>query len=325
MKEFNTPVLLITFNRPNHTRRVLEAILAVHPKVLYVFQDGAREGNDNDQIKCADVRDVIQDLTKDSDVELHTSFSDRNLGCGPGPVAGISWFFREVEQGIVMEDDCLPHPDFFSYCEELLIRYKDVEEVQFINAALYDERWHCNSSYDFSRYMVAGAWASWRRFWENYDIDLKDVNPKLFRRSCKSLLLERAEVDWWYFKLIDIQQDSQKKSYWDYQCLIILFLRSAVTIMPRRNLICNIGFDQEGTHTLENNGYGERDTYSIIPLSHPSSIRVDKQRDSYCFAKVRSRGWYMDTLVYLYQKMRISKGFLSDVLRIYKRVSRLLK
>ena len=316
----NTPVLLITFNRPKHTQRVLEAILAAQPHDLYVFQDGAREGNEDDIRKCAEVRRVVEDLSKDADVSLHVKYSDVNLGCGPGPVTGITWFFDQVEQGIVMEDDCLPHPDFFGYCEELLERYKDVEEVQFINAALYDERWKCDYSYDFSRYQVAGAWASWRRFWVSYDVDLKSVDAKAFHRRCKKLLLERAEADWWYFKLLEIQKDKAKKSYWDYQCLITLLLNSGITIMPKRNLISNIGFDEEGTHTLTNNGRGDRKAFPILPLVHPKQIVVDKARDARCFAKVHSEGFVKDRMAYLYRSMVNAQGFSYRMLLAYKKL-----
>ena len=111
---YHIPVLLITFNRPKHTRRVLEAILAAEPEDLYVFQDGAREGNGDDIQKCAEVRRVVAEMTAGSQLQLHTYYSEKNLGCGAGPATAIDWFFGNVEMGVVMEDDCLPHPDFFS-------------------------------------------------------------------------------------------------------------------------------------------------------------------------------------------------------------------
>ena len=116
---FTIPILLITFNRPDHVRQVLTEILKQEPRELYICQDGAREGNDMDRISCQEVRDVVNELTSayaisHKDITLHTLYQKTNLGCGPGPAAGIDWFFSQVEKGIIMEDDCLPHPYFFA-------------------------------------------------------------------------------------------------------------------------------------------------------------------------------------------------------------------
>ena len=285
------PVLLITFNRPDHTRRVLEAIMAANPEDLYVFQDGARVGNENDAKKCAEVRQVVEDVTKGYPVRVHAYFSDRNFGCGAGPMTGISWFFNQVEKGIVMEDDCLPHPDFFGYCAALLERYKDDEKVLFINSTLYDDRWKCDTSYDFSRYMVTGAWAGWRRTWQGFDLDLKDLDAKAFRKHVLQLTDNRAEANWWFSIVKEIQQDERKKSYWDYQMQIHLFRNSALTIHPKVNLVSNIGFDGAGTHTLSNNdNHGDREVFPILPLTHPTTQVVNKDRDARCWGKTQSKG-----------------------------------
>lgn len=314
-------ILLITFNRPEHTKRVLEAILAAQPQNLYVFQDGAREGNEGDEKKCAEVRRVVEESTKDTDVVLYTNYSERNLGCGAGPMTGIDWFFSQVEMGIVMEDDCLPHPDFFGYCEELLNRYKDDEKVRFINATLYDDRWQCEASYDFSRYMVTGAWAGWKRTWEGFDLDLHNMDAKAFRKHVLKLTDNRAEANWWYSIVKEIQQDERKKSYWDYQMQIHLFRNSALTIHPQRNLISNIGFDGEGTHTLNNSdNRGDRPVFPILPLTHPSQQVVDKARDARCWAKDRSKSWLRDEVNYLYQSLLWSDGVGHQLLMAYKKL-----
>ena len=260
----NTPVLLITFNRPTHTRRVLESILSAQPRELYVFQDGIRTGNENDIVKSAQVRETIADMTKGLPVNVHTYYSDKNWGCGAGPMTGISWFFNQVERGIVMEDDCLPHPDFYTYCEELLERYDSNEQVRFINATLYRDRWKCEHSYDFSRYMVTGAWAGWRRTWQGFDLDLKDLDAKKFRR--------------------------------------------------------HIGFDSEGTHTLDNDcSQGNREVFPILPLDHPTTIAVDKERDFRCWSKSISLGWLKDRIGYIYADLLWSNGIGHKILMRYKK------
>lgn len=315
------PVLLITFNRPDHTHRVLEAIMAANPEDLYVFQDGARVGNENDAKKCAEVRQVVEDMTKGNSVRVRTNFSDRNLGCGAGPMTGISWFFSQVERGIVMEDDCLPHPDFFGYCEELLEKYKDDKQVLFINSTLYDDRWKCDASYDFSRYMVTGAWAGWRRTWQGFDLDLKGLDAMAFRKHVLQLTGNRAEANWWFSIVKEIQQDERKKSYWDYQMQIHLFRNSALTIHPKVNLVSNIGFDGAGTHTLNNNdNRGDREVFPILPLMHPTAQVVDKERDARCWAKAQSKGWVKDEINYLYERLLWSDGLGHKILMHYKKM-----
>ena len=317
----NIPVLLITFNRPEHTRRVLEAIMAAQPQDLYVFQDGARDGNEDDLKKCAEVRQVVERMMAGESVRLHTNYSGKNLGCGAGPMTGITWFFEQVEMGIVMEDDCLPHPDFFGYCEELLKRYKEDDKVRFINSTLYNNRWKCVSSYDFSRYMVTGAWAGWRRTWQGFDLDLKTMNAKAFRKHVLHLTDNRAEANWWFSIVKEIQKDTSKKSYWDYQMQIHLFRNSAMTIHPQRNLVSNIGFDGEGTHTLSNyDNRGNRAVFPILPLKHPLEQVVDKKRDAYCWAKVRSQGWLKDEIDYLYESLLWSYGVGHKLLMAYKKL-----
>lgn len=317
----STPILLICFNRPKHTKRVLESILGAKPKELYLFQDGRRENNSDDLVRSAEVRQVIEDLTKNSEVVVNTKYSDVNLGCGAGPVAGISWFFDNVEKGIVMEDDCLPHPDFYGYCEELLDRYEDDERVRFINATLYDERWKCEGSYGFSHYMVTGAWAGWRRTWQGFDLDLEGLDAKAFRKHVLRLTSNRAEANWWYSIVSEIQHDKSKKSYWDYQMQIKLFRESALTVHPQRNLVSNIGFDCEGTHTLNNIGNrGNRPVYPILPLTHPAAVSVDKQKDSVCWAKAISKGWIKDTMNYFYETLLWSDGIGHKLLMKYKKL-----
>ena len=317
-----TPILLITFNRPDHTRRVLTEIRKQQPSQLYVCQDGARKGNENDRIKVQEVRDVVKELV-DWPCELHTLYQDKNLGCGPGPATGISWFFDHVEQGIVMEDDCLPHPDFFGYCEQLLNKYKDDERIMYISSTIYTNKWHCECSYGFSHYMMTGAWASWSKAWKGFDLDLHNLDAKALRKKCKKLLWSRSEYDWWYFKTKEIQEDKEKKSYWDYQMQIHLFDCEGLVIHPAVNLISNIGFDAEGTHTKSNyDGRGNLPSYGILPLNHPKEIKIDNALDYKCFAQVRSKGALGDLFQSLYFTMLFSNGVLFKLLKWYKRVFR---
>ena len=313
------PILLITFNRPDHVRQVLTEVRKQQPAQLFVCQDGAREGNQLDAERVQEVRNMVKELV-DWPCELHTLYQEKNLGCGPGPAAGISWFFEHVEMGIVMEDDCLPHPDFFAYCEELLTRYKDDEQVQFINATLYHDRWKCDASYGYSRYMVTGAWAGWRRTWKGFDLDMQTWHAWQFRKQVKRLTQSPTEANWWYWKLKEIQADTSKKSYWDYQMQMVLFRNEAVTIHPAKNLISNIGFDTEATHTLSNDGRGAREVFGILPLTHPTKRIINQPMDIDCFGKTQPQSYYNDLVQFIYQYMLHSRGVLYVMLLIYKKL-----
>lgn len=322
---FSTPILLITFNRPDHVRQVLIEILKQEPQNLYICQDGAREGNNKDCISCQEVRNVVNELISayaigHGDFTFHTLYQEKNLGCGPGPAAGITWFFENVEMGIIMEDDCLPHPDFFTYCEDTLTRYKDDKHVQFINATLYHDRWKCDASYGFSRYMVTGAWAGWRETWQGFDLDMHDWNAWKFRKQVKLITNSITEANWWYWKLKEIQVDTSKKSYWDYQMQMHLFRNNAITIHPQKNLISNIGFDAEGTHTLSNDGRGEREVFPVLPLNHPTDIIINNAMDVDCFGKTQPQSLYKDLVQFTYQYMLHSRGLMYALLKLYKKI-----
>jgi hypothetical protein len=324
MQAFNTPILLITFNRPNHTRRVFEEIKKQKPRQLFVFQDGAREGNEADMEKCAAVRAIFAELL-DWDCELKTYYSDKNLGCGLGPATGISWFFENVEQGIIIEDDCLPHTDFFLYCAYLLEKYKDNKEIMFVGATTYHDHYPCEESYCFSKYLIVGAWASWRRAWQGYDFDLKNLDLKDFRQKLKKQFYSSAETNWWIKKVKEIQADTSKKSYWDYQFQVHLLNNAGLAVMPHKNMISNIGFDAEGTHTTSNDGRGERLAFGCLPLQHPSAIANNKQYDYLYLAKARQLPVHKRIIQYVYDLMNENNGFLKKILLSYKQKKSLWK
>lgn len=316
---FETPILLITFNRPTHTRRVWEEITKQRPKYIYVFQDGAR--NEEDLEKIALVQAIFSE-ERDWDCELKTYYSDINLGCGKGPVTGISWFFENVEQGIIMEDDCLPHPHFFGYCDELLNKYQSEPEVMVVGATTYHDDYSCDNSYLFSRYFTGGAWASWRRAWSGFSVDLENVDVNTFKIIIIKEFYSTAETNWWVRKVKEIKADTAKKGYWDYQMQIHMLLNNGLAIRPQKNMICNIGFDSEGTHTLESDSRGERDIFPCFPLQHPLNIVVNKKNDYLFMAKELQKSLYKRIISSLYRRMIENNGILNQLLMFYKNQKR---
>lgn len=318
------PILLITFNRPSHTRKVWEAIKKQRPRYVYIFQDGARLGNAIDAKKCAAVRAIFEEA-RDWECELKTLYSDVNLGCGRGPVSGINWFFEQVEQGIIMEDDCLPHPDFFAYCDELLNKYKSCNEVMVVGATTYHDNYPCSDSYLFSRYFTGGAWASWKNAWEGFSVDLENVHPKAFKKIISKNFYSTAETNWWVRKVIEIKADTEKKSYWDYQMQIHMLQNNGLAIRPQKNMICNIGFDQEGTHTLENDDRGERAVFSCLPLTHPLQVIVNEKNDYLYMAKEHQKRIDVRIVDTIYRFMNESGGTPTKVLKLYKQMKKAWK
>jgi hypothetical protein len=314
---FQIPILLIAFNRPNHTRRVWEEIKKQKPGYLYVFQDGARVGNEEDTEKCAAVRTIFSEPL-DWKCKLKTFYSDKNLGCGKGPVVGISWFFENVKHGIIMEDDCLPHPDFFSYCDNLLNRYKKQTEVMVVGATTYHDNYPCKESYLFSKYFTGGAWATWKRAWIEFSIDLENLDIKLFKNIIRNQFYSSTEINWWISKVKEIKADTKKKDYWDYQMQIHLLLKNGLTIRPQKNMISNIGFDPEGTHTIENDNRGDRKVYSCLPLTHPKQICVNKKNDYLFMAKVQKKRIDKFIISFVYQYMFNNNGIPNKLLHFYK-------
>ncbi len=275
------PVLFITFNRPNHTMRVLEAIMAAQPQDLYVFQDGARVGNEKDKKKCAEVRKVIEDLTNGSQTRLHTYYSEQNLGCGPGPASALSWFFENVEMGIVIEDDAVPHPDFFPFCEELLLRYKGDDTIRAIGSMHLDNRTYGNGSYYFSMMnRTLCAWATWRRAWQDFDLYHRNVSRKQLNQCLKDYGCDLRMREYWCDRLEDVQKDAYHNSSWDQQFWMSIWLHHGKGIMPNVNLCSNVGFDREATHTFNSNSIASNRTMSpIMPLKHPITIRINRLAD----------------------------------------------
>ncbi len=277
----NTPILLITFNRPEHTRKVLEAIMAAQPKDLYVFQDGAREGNEKDLVNCPKVREVVQNLVEGTETNLHTYYSERNLGCGPGPMTAISWFFSNINRGVIFEDDCLPHPDFFQYCEELLARYETNHQVSFIGGCNYG----CSSnySYDFcSGHHQTWGWATWKRTWQSFDYRLDSFSRKDFKRIIKFYYPSLKEQEYWLDIFDAVKKDQINGTCWDYQFYFSCWRKQAFAICPSVNLVSNVGYGEDATHTSNGaNALLSRNVDPIMPLNHPDKVKLNKNIDKH--------------------------------------------
>lgn len=275
-----TPILLITFNRPDHVRQVLIEIRKQQPTQLFICQDGPREGNQKDQKNVQEVRNVINELV-DWSCELHTLYQEKNLGCGPGPATGISWFFSQVEMGIIIEDDAVPHPDFFEYAATLLEKYKNDESIRAIGSMkLYNDTFG-NGSYYFSMMnRTLCAWATWRRAWQYFDYEMKQYSAKDLKKAMKRYGATLLEREYWQERLVEIHKDCLGGTSWDQQFWMTIWLTGGKGICPNSNLSTNIGFDEMGTHTTDGNNVGScRALESILPIVEPTDTSIQRQAD----------------------------------------------
>lgn len=275
-KEFQTPVLLNVFNRPHETSRVLDVLASQEIPILYVHCDGPREGNNQDLLDVEAVKQLItQKITWEC--EVHTMYEEKNYGCGLGPYKAMSWFFDNVEEGIVLEDDCLPHPDFFMYCQELLEYYRLNERVAIIGGTNRHSHYRkTNSSYYFSAYSEIWGWASWRRVWKQYDYDFMVSDKEFFHRMF-SFVKSYGATKYWINLLHQVRKDTNLalKTYWDYQMDLNFLYLNKIHIVPCVNLVSNIGFNEKATHTTSSQSqYANTPVNPILPLVHPKRISI---------------------------------------------------
>lgn len=275
---FNTPVLFLVFNRLDTTKQVFAKIREIQPRQLFIGADGARPEKEGEKEKVEAVRKYVLDNI-DWDCEVKTLFREKNLGCGVAPAEAITWFFENVEQGIILEDDCLPDLSFFTFCEELLNYYKDEERVMHIGGNNYFNKKN-KSSYYFSNYIhPPHGWASWRRAWKNYDYTMSKLNDFITKEKIAQIITNKEVQQYWidYFNYhIDTYLDA-----WDTQWQLELWLRNGVAIMPYLNLVANLGYNNEGTHTKNSE---HRSNISLLfpieKIIYQQSLLVDEKYDN---------------------------------------------
>lgn len=279
---FPTPILLTIFNRPEETQQVFNQIRLIKPKFLFIAADGPRPGRSTDTELCAETRRIVEQI--DWDCELKTLFRDSNLGCGFAVCSAISWFFEQVEAGIVLEDDCLPEISFFSFCSELLIKYKNDETVFLISGTnMQNGIKRGEASYYFSNYPITWGWASWRRAWSHFVYDIPDMNAMLKSGVLDQVFQYRGEKSFWSRKLMRVM--TEKKNIWDYQWWLAIWKNKGLTITPNINVIMNLGFRKCGSHAFLTDRTREPQISEPIqfPLIHPSDKTVNVVADRFMY------------------------------------------
>lgn len=271
-----TPVLFLVFNRLDTTKQVFEAIRQAKPPRLYIAADGARESKKGEEQKTQAVRDYVLSNI-DWECEVKTLFRDKNLGCKYAVSGAITWFFQNEEMGIILEDDCLPSQSFFWFCEELLERYKDDERVGMISGDNFQKGIkRGEADYYFSIYNHIWGWASWANRWKIYDANLSHFNNSNF---INDLFEDRKTISYW--KEIYKKMKKELINTWDYQWTFALWNNKQLTILPNTNLIKNIGFGVDATHTIGESEFANLKSFEIELKNHPKEIERNFEADEF--------------------------------------------
>jgi hypothetical protein len=278
--QLKTPVAFFIFRRPDTTERVFEVIRQAKPPKLLVISDAPRPDRPGEAEKCAASRAIIDRV--DWDCEVIKNYADVNMGMKLRQASGFDWIFNTVEEAIILEDDTLPHPTFFRFGEELLEKYRDDERIMMISGTNFLKEWKSDiQSYNFAYFGSTWGWASWRRAWKYYDIQMKLWSKSEVKNRVRDIIYNRK----YYLEAAKLFDDTYtgKLQTWDYQWDFARFINSGLSVIPSKNLISNIGFGKEAVNTFKD--YKGVSNLAIEPMSfplrHPYSIAVDREYDHY--------------------------------------------
>jgi hypothetical protein len=274
-----TAVMMIVFNRPDQTRQVFERIRAARPKRLYIAADGPRANRPDDLESTKETRKIAQEV--DWPCEVKTLFRDQNLGCKTAIKTGLDWFFSQEEEGIVLEDDCIPEPSFFQFAAEMLDRYRHDDRIATIAGTNYLlESQKFDASYYYSKYLFVWGWASWRRVWQEYDFEIKTWPKFRDEGRLHRVFPNKRSLKYWTW-IFDRTHDETLNAY-DYQFFYSQMINNRMSVVPARNLVCNIGWGSGSTNTaLKNPEMGMATFPMEFPLRHPTFMAPDEQADQF--------------------------------------------
>lgn len=302
-------ILFLIFNRPDTTARVFESIRQAQPARLYVGADGPRTEREGEAERCMEARRIATQV--DWPCEVKTLFRDENLGCRRAVSGAITWFFEEEEEGIILEDDCLPDPSFFPYCSALLERYRDDERIMCVTGDNFQNDMNgWPHDYYYSIHNHCWGWASWRRAWKLYDAELNSFEEATARPLLNRLSQVPGFADYW--SVIWGRVKRQEIDTWCYQWTWSCWANGGLTCTPRVNLVSNIGFGPAATHTTgENSALANLPTSAVeFPLVPPPQMTASTSFDDYVARTVFGIG----------HKEKRRRGFLKRLEKGFRRL-----
>ena len=313
-KTGSAPVLFLIFERPDSTARVFEQIRCAKPNRLFIAADGPRRDRPGAQQRCQEARKIIDDGV-DWPCEVRKLYRDENLGCRRAVSGAIDWFFEHVDEGIILEDDTLPHSDFFPYCSKLLERYREDPKVMHIggfNPAT--GKMKISSGCWFSHHPWIWGWATWRRAWSLYDRDMATWNER--HATLSSTFASGWEEAVWVAAWRDCLEDPERADTWDFPWMYTVRSLGGLSILPSGNLVQNLGYDDFATHTTDRHSLLSKisatagTSLNDLPSSH-SKFR-DELFSRICFTQ--TTGFRTNTL----SRMRILKHMIKSTIAKYR-------
>ncbi|MFM7217971.1 MAG: nucleotide-diphospho-sugar transferase [Bacteroidota bacterium] len=275
-----SPILFLIYNRPEHTGRVFEAIRKMKPEKLYVAADGPKKGKAGDSVACEAARAAATLI--DWPCELKTFFREDNVGLSISIPEAIDWFFENEQEGIILEDDCLPSAGFFRFCEQMLDKYRGENRIAHINGSnfLLGKKKGIKGSYYFSNIYHPWGWATWKRSWLHFDGEMNELEEFITNDKMRHVTDKTAWRDAYYGLLTRTKR--KEIDTWDYAWYYSLWKHQRISVTPSVNLVCNIGFGSDATNT--NYSYSRlagMKAHNMHQISEPNEIRVNRSADDF--------------------------------------------
>jgi len=278
------PVLLTAFNRANKVKQLVAALRRVRPTRLFLAADGPRESSPGDTDKCRLTRDELSRI--DWPCDIKTLYREKNLGCDPAVSSAINWFFEHVDYGLIFEDDCIPHPDLFRFAEEMFSRfYNDQRVMQISGLSPYPKRDYPYDYHFSRRFRCGGGWGTWKRAWNLYSDSVMVYSEHI----------EKILASYYPFGAQFTRRLKQYKAFergdrdnWDFKWNLACYANNGLAVVPENNLVVNIGFDDEGTHTKNKTHFlsGLSSEPLATPLRHPPFVYADCEREDTLSQKI---------------------------------------
>jgi hypothetical protein len=278
------PILLIAWRRPHTLHRVIDALRPLAPTHLFVACDGPRPDQPGEAAKVEACRHYL-DTAIDWPCRLERLYAPTNQGCSLGPVAAINWFFCHVPEGIILEDDCVPYPDFVRFCSELLARYRQDWRIWCISGNNFqDGQRRGDGSYYFSRYANCWGWATWSSRWAHFDRQLSSWPQLQESGLLPSLFPDPVERRYWSIIWERTHRHLATATWWDYQWQFAMVTHYGLSICPAVNLVENVGFGSGASHTVGEDAahYGQH-REALGAIVHPSHLLPHTLADEYLF------------------------------------------